>query len=157
MLAGGTRRIVRTGPLETNFITLPLDVVQRVWGYVAELERGTVEWLATRLQSLRRGLVVREQLEDNRWNSAYTGPFWRFMMLGDTAADRVLKLDTFTRIQRRPEYSLYSNVSRRANNPQVLWNLLDRWVSDVTKEFMIARMWVRRLRRRVQDRRQLLQ
>ena len=62
MLAGGTRRIVRTGPLETNFITLPLDVVQRVWGFVAELERGTVEWLATRLQSIRRGLLMRRRL-----------------------------------------------------------------------------------------------
>ena len=156
MLAGGTRRIVRTGPLD-NLNDLPLELVRRIWRRVAELERGRVEWLALRLQSLRRGLVARHQLQDVRWDSAYTGPFWRFMMLGDTAADRVLKLDTFTRIQRRLEYSLYSNVSRRANNPQVLWNLLDRWVSDVTKEFMIARMWVRRLRRRVQDRRQLLQ
>ena len=154
MLAGGTRRIVRASRLRDD---IPNDLLTAIWRRVAELERGTVEWLATRLQSLRRGLVVREQLEDTRWNSAYTGPFRRFMLLGDTAADRVLKLDTFTRIQRRREYSLYSNVSRRANNPQVLWNLLDRWVSDVTKEFMIARMWVRRLRRRVQDRRQSLQ
>ena len=65
MLAGGTRRIVRAGPLqpyETNLITLPLELVQRVWGFVAELERGTVEWLATRLQSIRRGLLMRRRL-----------------------------------------------------------------------------------------------
>ena len=61
MLAGGTRRIVRTGPLD-NLGDLPLELVRRIWRRVAEVERGTVEWLATRLQSWRRGYKVRRRL-----------------------------------------------------------------------------------------------
>ena len=61
MLAGGTRRIVRTGPLD-NLGDLPLELVRRIWRRVAELERETVEWLATRLQSLRRRLLARREV-----------------------------------------------------------------------------------------------
>ena len=54
MLAGGTRRIVRTGPLD-NLGDLPLHVVQLIWRIVAVLEGG----VSRRIQSIRRGLVVR--------------------------------------------------------------------------------------------------
>jgi len=36
--------------------------MRRVWRRVEELERETVEWLATRLQSWRRGYKVRRRL-----------------------------------------------------------------------------------------------
>ena len=58
MLAGGTRRIVRARRVGD----LPNDVLTAIWRWVAELERETVEWLATRLQSLRRRLLARREV-----------------------------------------------------------------------------------------------
>ena len=59
MLAGGTRRIVRARRLNPD---LPNDLLTAIWRRVAELELETVEWLATRLQSIRRGLLMRRRL-----------------------------------------------------------------------------------------------
>ena len=73
MLAGGTRRIVKARRLHHK---LPYDLLSEIWRWVAALERNTlrragqgVEWLALRLQSLRRGYVARS--EEPYWRSEF--------------------------------------------------------------------------------------
>jgi len=83
MLAITRDRMIRTTSLRQ---ILPLELVKRVWGFVAELERGTVEWLAVRLQSLRRGRNQRGfRLMNRRAHSAFRGPFWYDIPMSTTA------------------------------------------------------------------------
>ena len=113
MQSFGTDRILATRRVGD----LPYHILRDIWNSVGALERNTlrragqgVEWLALRLQSLRRGHVERKKLRPRRIRMAMTGPFYGDREPGPWMNDylrgrvpgaswrRLLRLDRYARI-----------------------------------------------------------
>ena len=185
MQSFGTDRILATRRVGD----LPYHILSDIWNMVGALERNTlrragqgVEWLALRLQSLRRGHVERQRLQSRRIAMAVLGPFFnnsistviRLPMaqprrLGSENAswNRLLQLDRYARMnpQMHPlrddnwlhEIWAYNDWLDPGWWPGVR-EARDNWVANMGDQFTTLRIWLRRFRKgiqRLRDRRLL--
>ena len=182
MQSFGTDRILATRRVGD----LPYHILRDIWNRVGALERNTlrragqgVEWLALRLQSLRRGHVERQRLQPRRIAMAILGPMFQSAetttgtvgsqlyqlaqprRLGSEPAswNRLLQLDRYARINPFVDPLAEDNWTHDiwAYNAWLtpgVWpgvrEARDNWVANMGDQFTTLRIWLRRFRKGIQ-------